>query len=52
MTDTTSSLFQRGGQRSILSSIAVRLAGVWVLIGALAKLFMGTPKDLPGLVRD
>lgn len=34
-----------------LPSVAVRLAGVWLLAGALLKLFRGTPKDLPDLIR-
>ena len=35
-----------------LAAVAVRLAALWILTGALAKLFKGTPKDLPKLVRD
>ncbi|MFN0244202.1 MAG: MauE/DoxX family redox-associated membrane protein [Planctomycetota bacterium] len=31
---------------------AVRVAGFWLLLGAAAKLFVGTPKDLPLLVHD
>ena len=38
----------RGG----LAAAIVRLAGAWILAGAIAKLFLGTPKDLPELVRD
>ncbi len=38
--------------RSGFGSIVVRLAGLWILIPALAKLFLGTPKDLPAFVRD
>ena len=37
--------------RNGFASIAVRLAGAWILAGALAKLFMGTPADLPPMVR-
>lgn len=37
--------------RSRLAWIVVRLAGAWILAGALAKLFLGTPKDLPEVVR-
>jgi hypothetical protein len=33
------------------ATIAVRCAAVWLLAGALAKLFLGTPKDLPELIR-
>jgi hypothetical protein len=36
--------------RSRFASIVVRLAGTWILAGAVAKLFLGTPKDLPALV--
>jgi hypothetical protein len=45
---TTQASAARGG----FASIVVRLAGIWILAGALAKLFLGTPKDLPQLVRD
>lgn len=38
--------------RTSFASVAVRMAGLWILAGALAKLFLGTPKDLPKLVRD
>lgn len=34
------------------AGLAVRLAAVWLLTGALFKLFAGDPKMLPGLVRD
>lgn len=34
-----------------LAPLAVRLAALWLLAGALAKLFLGTPKDLPDPVR-
>ena len=37
--------------RSRIAWIVVRLAGAWILAGALAKLFLGTPKDLPEVVR-
>jgi len=30
----------------------VRLVGLWILAGGLAKLFAGTPADLPGPVRE
>src|SRR5437762_3700948 len=33
------------------AALAVRLSGLWLLAGALAKLFLGTPKDLPEIVR-
>lgn len=35
-----------------LAEFIVRVAGAWLLLGALAKLFVGTPKDLPQLVHD
>ena len=38
--------------RNTFASVVVRLAGTWVLAGALAKLFLGTPKDLPEIVRN
>lgn len=34
------------------AAVAVRLSGLWLLTGALAKLFLGTPKDLPDVVRN
>lgn len=34
------------------AEFVVRVAGAWLLLGALAKLFVGTPKDLPQLVHD
>src|SRR5258706_11213596 len=37
--------------RSGFAPIVVRLAGIWILAGAMAKLFLGTPMDLPELVR-
>jgi hypothetical protein len=37
---------------SLLATIAVRLAATWLLIGALFKLFAGTPALLPPLVRE
>ena len=43
---------QASSPRSGFGSIVVRLAGLWILIPALAKLFLGTPKDLPPFVRD
>jgi len=33
-----------------LASLAVRLAAAWILVGALFKLFLGTPADLPDSV--
>jgi len=33
------------------ATLAVRLSAVWLLAGALAKLFLGTPKDLPEIIR-
>jgi len=38
--------------RSSLGSAVVRLAALWILTGALFKLFVGTPSDLPVVVRD
>ena len=38
--------------RSLLGPTVVRVAALWILTGALFKLFVGTPNDLPGLVRD
>jgi hypothetical protein len=35
-----------------LARLAVGAAGLWVLAGAGFKLFLGTPADLPALVRD
>jgi hypothetical protein len=43
---------QPSGSRSSFAAIVVRLAGLWILAGAVAKLFLGTPKDLPELVRN
>jgi hypothetical protein len=34
------------------AALVVRVAGAWVFAGAVAKLFWGTPKDLPQIVRD
>ena len=42
---------QSTGSRSGFSAVVVRLAGLWILAGAAAKLFLGTPKDLPEIVR-
>jgi hypothetical protein len=39
------------GGRTKAALIAVRLCALWLLAGAVAKLFLGTPKDLPDLVR-
>lgn len=38
--------------KTTLAVWAVRVAGFWLLLGAAAKLFAGTPKDLPQLVHD
>lgn len=38
----------RGGA---LARGTVRLAGLWILAGALFKLFLGTPADLPATIR-
>jgi methylamine utilization protein MauE len=35
-----------------LATWLVRLAGLWVLAGGLFKLFLGTPDDLPKIMRD
>ncbi len=35
-----------------LPQLVVRLAGLWILVGALFKLLLGTPADLPVPVRD
>ena len=35
-----------------LAPWAVRLVGLWILAGGLAKLFLGTPVDLPTPVRE
>ncbi len=35
-----------------LTALVPRLAGAWLLAGALFKLFAGTPADLPPVVRD
>ena len=40
------------GSRSGFAAIVVRLAGLWILAGAVAKLLLGTPKDLPEIVRQ
>ncbi|HVS17332.1 MAG TPA: hypothetical protein VMT18_01940 [Planctomycetota bacterium] len=32
--------------------LPVRLAALWILLGALFKLFVGSPNDLPPMVRD
>ena len=40
---------ERGGT---LPPLIVRLAGLWILAGALFKLLQGTPNDLPQIVRD
>lgn len=38
--------------RRKLATTAIAVAALWILAGALFKLFRGTPKDLPQLVRD
>jgi protein-S-isoprenylcysteine O-methyltransferase Ste14 len=38
--------------KSSVAELAVRAAGAWLLLGAIAKLFFGTPKDLPQLIHD
>lgn len=38
--------------RSIVPALAVRAAALWILTGALFKLFVGTPNDLPPAVKD
>lgn len=38
--------------KSSVAELVVRAAGAWLLVGAIAKLFLGTPKDLPQLVHD
>jgi hypothetical protein len=43
---------QDSSSRSGFGSIVVRLAGLWILAGAVAKLLLGTPKDLPAIVRE
>jgi hypothetical protein len=48
MNDSTTQGTTNSGK---LAALAVRLAGLWLLAGALAKLFLGTPKDLPEIVR-
>jgi len=42
---------QELAHKSGFASIVVRLAGIWILAGAVAKLYVGSPKDLPELVR-
>ena len=43
---------QDASPRSAFGPVVVRLAGLWILAGAVAKLFLGTPKDLPEIVRQ
>lgn len=38
--------------RSPLGPTVVRLAALWILAGALFKLFVGSPNDLPPVVRE
>lgn len=38
--------------RAKLAATVVRVTSLWILVGALFKLFAGTPNDLPGPVRD
>ena len=41
------------GERTGLFAIVVtRIAGLWILVGALLKLFVGAPEDLPQIVQD
>ena len=47
MTDDTS----RAGGWTRFAPAAVRLAAAWILVGACFKLFLGTPADLPAVVR-
>ncbi len=42
----------KGHATGHLPPLVVRLAGVWILVGAVFKLFWGTPADLPLPVRD
>ncbi len=42
----------RLGSTGYLSPLVVRLAGVWILAGAIFKLLWGTPADLPAPVRE
>lgn len=39
-------------KRSPLPVAIVRLCGLWIAVGALFKLLLGTPNDLPQVVRD
>jgi hypothetical protein len=39
-------------RNNVRAEVAVRLAGLWVLAGGLFKLFLGTPADLPAIVKD
>ncbi|MEM7309075.1 MAG: hypothetical protein AAF682_20495 [Planctomycetota bacterium] len=39
------------GRGTALAALAVRLAAAWILAGGLFKLFLGTPADLPEVVR-
>jgi hypothetical protein len=43
---------QVGSARSRLAAWSVRAAGVLILVGGLAKVFWGTPVDLPSVVLD
>lgn len=36
----------------VWAGVAARAAGVWILLGCAAKAFVGTPADLPAVVRD
>ncbi|HED66612.1 MAG TPA: hypothetical protein ENJ09_13780 [Planctomycetes bacterium] len=40
------------GERRPLAVLAVTLGALWLLAGALFKLFLGTPNDLPPIVRE
>lgn len=39
-------------RRHKIADFVVRLGGVWILSGALFKLLLGTPADLPSIVRE
>ena len=39
-------------RRHRIADLVVRLGGLWVLSGALFKLLLGTPGDLPSIVRE
>ena len=35
-----------------MAVVITRIAGLWILAGALFKLFLGTPTDLPRVIQD